>query len=305
MTSHPQSIGAASHGRWRQIAAVLWVTLLLNWAVALLKLLFGWATHCMVIVADGLHSLSDGTSNIVGLVGISLSKHPADHDHPYGHRKYETFAAVVISFFLFIVSFGVLRESVLGWVRQRTPEVNAMSFALMGLTLCVNLFVVVYERRKAFALKSDLLMSDSWHTLSDVFITLSVAAALVGIRLKVPRLDALFSFVIAFVIFSTAVRILKRGSDVLCDRAVLDTQKVEHIARRVEGVLDCHEIRTRGRVDDVYVDLHILVDPQMSVFASHGLANIIERDIKREIPGVTDVVVHVEPLSHDHEELKG
>ncbi len=79
--------------RARQIAVVLWITLFLSWSVAFVKSMFGMATHCMVITADGLHSFSDGASNIIGLIAITISGHPADQDHPYGHQKYETFAS--------------------------------------------------------------------------------------------------------------------------------------------------------------------------------------------------------------------
>ena len=165
--------------RTRQVAFVLWVTLILNWTIALLKLIFGFATQCMVIVADGVHSFSDGTSNIVGLVAIHIAGHPADRDHPYGHQKYETLAAVVISFFLFVVSFGIIREAIVSFARPKATEVSALSFLLMGATFLVNLFVVWYERKKGRLLESDLLLSDSWHTMTDLFITLTVVVALV------------------------------------------------------------------------------------------------------------------------------
>ena len=289
--------------RTRQVAFVLWVTLILNWTIALLKLIFGFATQCMVIVADGVHSFSDGTSNIVGLVAIHIAGHPADRDHPYGHQKYETLAAVVISFFLFVVSFGIIREAIVSFARPKATEVSALSFILMGATFLVNLFVVWYERKKGKLLESDLLLSDSWHTMTDLFITLTVVVALVGISFHVPHLDSIFSIAIATIIVVIAVRILKRGSDVLVDKAVIKAERIEGIVRRVSGVKDCHEIRTRGRLDDVYVDLHVLVDNEMTVMASHKLANIIEHNIRQEIPSVHDVVVHIEPVSHDHREL--
>jgi cation diffusion facilitator family transporter len=300
----PNSEALVKLERTRQIATVLWVTLVLNWSLAAAKLIFGLITQCMVIAADGLHSLSDGTSNIVGLVAITISGHPADRGHPYGHRKFETLASVTIGFFLIVVSFGILREAVLALVHPRIPQVNSFSFLVMTISLFVNIFVVWYERKKAGELKSDLLLSDSWHTLSDVFVTLSVFVALIGIRLHAPRLDALFTLIIAGVIFITALKILKRGSDVLVDKAVLESGRIETIVRGVEGVRDCHKIRTRGRADQVYVDLHVLVDNQMTVQKSHHLADLIERLICQEIPAVCDVVVHIEPLSHEHEELE-
>ncbi len=289
--------------RARQVAFVLWVTLILNWTVSLLKLVFGVATQCMVIVADGIHSFSDGTSNIVGLIAIQIAGHPADRDHPYGHQKYETLAAVAISFFLFAVSFGIIREAIVSFAQPKATEVNSLSFLLMGGTFVINLFVVWYERKKGKLLKSELLLSDSWHTMTDIFITLTVVAALIGISLRIPHLDSIFSIVIAAIIVMIAIRILKRSSDVLLDKAVIETERIETIVRKVDGVRDCHEIRTRGRADDVYVDLHVLVDNQMTVLTSHRLANIIEHNIRLEIPGVRDVVVHIEPVSHDHREV--
>ena len=289
--------------RTRQIALVLWITLALNWGVSALKIFFGLATRCMAITADGVHSLSDGTSNIVGLIAIYISGRPADKGHPYGHQKYETLASGAIAILLFIVAAGIFRKAIDGFIKNTTPEVNFFSFAVMGSTLLVNLFVVWYERKKGHLLQSDFLISDSWHTLTDVFVTVGVFIALIGIGLKVPRLDAIVSFFVAIVIVIAAIRIVKSSSDVLCDKAVLETGKIERIVRGIEGVKDCHEIRTRGRMDSVYVDLHVLVDNDMTTFASHHLANLIERNIRKEIPDVCDVVVHIEPLEHRHEEV--
>lgn len=287
----------------RGVARVLWVTLALNWSVAALKILLGTFTNCLVIVADGWHSLSDGTSNIVGLAGITISRHPADFDHPYGHRKYETFTATLISFFLFFVAFSIAREAWAAWWSPRQPQVTALSFLLMGFTLAVNLFVVWYERRKARELRSDLLASDSLHTMTDVFVTSTVLIALAGIRWNLPWLDPVFSFLIAAVIAWTATMILKQTSDVLCDKAVLDPALLDPIVRSAPGVKDCHRIRTRGRPDDIHVDLHVLVDGRMTVTDSHEVANQIEHRILESFPGVSDVVVHVEPLSHGHGDL--
>lgn len=289
--------------RTRQIAFVLWITLLLNWLVSFLKIALGLWTQCMVITADGVHSLADGASNIVGLVAIYFSGRPADKSHPYGHRKYEAFAALLIAVFLIAVAGGILKEAIWHFIHPQTPEVNWLSFTLMGITLVVNIFVVVYERQKGRTLQSEFLISDAQHTLTDIFVTLSVIIALFGIYFKLPFVDSLFSAAIAGFIILTAVRIMKQTSDVLCDHAVVGTDRIEKIVRGIAGVRDCHEIRTRGSMDDIHVDLHVLVDADMTVADSHRLANRVERDIRKAIQGVADVVVHVEPVSHEHEEL--
>ncbi len=289
--------------RIRRVKVILWVTLILNWGTALLKITYGWATHTMVITADGFHSLSDGTSNIIGLIAIAISGHPADENHPYGHEKYETMASIVIAMLLLVVSYGIFYQAFLGLQNPRQPEVTPLSFILMGGTLLVNILIVCMERWGAKEFQSEILHSDSWHTLTDIFITMGIFVALAAIRFNIPILDPLFSMLIAGIIAYVAFRILKQSSDVLCDKAVFSTDDIETIVRKVPGVSDCHEIRTRGKNHAGYVDLHVLVDPHMSVQESHRLANIIERDIKEGLPGVLDVVVHIEPTTHDHDEL--
>ncbi len=289
--------------RARQIAFVLWVTLILNWSVAGLKVGLGWWTHSMVILADGVHSFADGASNIAGLIAIYISAHPANRRFPYGHHKFETMAAVAIAFFLLVVAVGIFKEALWGIIHPQQPQISGMVIALIGVTLAVNIFVVWYERKKSRELTSDLLESDSWHTLTDVFVTISVLVALVGIYFGVSKLDAVFSLGISVVITMTAFKILKSGMGVLLDKVVVPKDQIESLVRAVEGVKDCHEIRSRGRQDAVYVDLHVLVDSAMTVQDSHRLANIIERKIRESIHGVQDVVVHIEPHTHDHREI--
>jgi cation diffusion facilitator family transporter len=286
--------------RARQVAWVLWVILGLNWAVALAKILLGLATRSIAVTADGLHSFSDGASNIIGLVAIRIARHPADEDHPYGHQKYETLASTAIAFLLFLVAFRIYSEAFRGIFHPEPTVVGGLSFVVMGATLLVNFFVVAYEKRAAKRLNSDLLKSDSQHTMTDIFVTLSVLASLIGTKLGVPYLDAGFSFVVATVILFTAFDILKKSSDVLCDKVVLDAAEVKRIVTGIRGVRDCHEIRSRGKADDVYLDLHVLVDNEMTVVASHDVANEIEKNLRQAFPVVHDVVVHIEPVSHGH-----
>jgi cation diffusion facilitator family transporter len=292
--------------RARSISRVLWLTLGLNWAVAAGKILFGWLTGSLMIMADGFHSISDGASNIVGLIAIRIAGRPADREHPYGHHKFETLAAFIISIFLLLTALGILRQAVLHLAHvARAPVIGPASFVVMGVTLGVNLFVATYERRKGKELKSEFLINDSWHTLTDIFVTASVLAGLVGLRLGWPWLDPVFAIGISGIILFTAARIGLKGARVLVDRASVDPEAIERVVRRIEGVRDCHRIRTRGRDENIHVDLHVLVDPHLTVEAAHRLSNLIERDIRDGIPGIHDVVVHIEPTTHDHEELGG
>lgn len=295
--------GAPRAERFERIARVLWITLVLNWLVAFLKIVLGFSTQCMVIVADGLHSFSDGSSNIAGLAAIRVAKAPPDEDHPYGHEKFETLAAAVIAFMLFLAAFGIAKEAVISFFHPKQTQITPSSFAVMFFTLGVNFFVAFYERGKGRELKSDFLLGDAWHTATDILVTIGVLVAMVGISRGIPYLDSIFSLTIAVIIVLTAVQILKRSTDVLVDKAMLDAKLIDKAVRAVPGVLDCHEIRTRGKADRIYVDMHVLVDPKMSVKDSHQVANLIEKKIRDEFSAVADVVVHIEPLSHEHDEL--
>lgn len=278
------------------IKRILIIVLILNWVVALAKITFGIFSRCASITADGFHSLSDGTSNIIGLIGITIAAQPTDKDHPYGHRKYETFFSLAIAGLLFIISYELLENSIKRLQNPGNPLIDVRNFAVMVFTLCVNLFVMNYEYKKGKQLQSDILISDSLHTKSDVLISFSVIAALFFIKLGYPILDPIITIVIALFIAHTGFTIARTGSGVLCDKAVIiNEQLISNIVLNVNGVKNCHKIRTRGRADDIHIDLHVQVKPNMHVDQAHKISYAIEDELKKGISGVTDVVVHIEP----------
>lgn len=287
-----------------EVKKTLSVVLILNWLVACLKLVFGYRIGSSSMVADGFHSFSDGTSNIIGLLGIRLASQPKDSDHPYGHKKYETMASVMISSLLFIVCFHILHDSLERLNSSRAPEVNAMSIAVMIGTLALNIIVMAYEYKKGRRLGSDILIADSLHTRADILTSFSVLAAFAGVRMGWLWMDAAVAVVIAVVIGIAAIGILRHTSAVLCDSAVLDPVEVEKAVLGVPGVKRCHRIRTRGRADDVHVDLHVLVHDQTPLVKAHALSSQIEARMKQHFSGVTDVIVHIEPLSAEHHDAE-
>jgi cation diffusion facilitator family transporter len=282
---------------YQKIRKILLVILALNWLVALAKIIYGLTSRCSSMTADGFHSLSDGTSNLIGLLGIHFACQPVDKDHQYGHKKYETFFSLIISVMLFIVAFNLIRE---GWVRLLNPilpRVDISSFAVMLVTLMANIWIMRYEYKKGRELKSDILISDSMHTRADIFTSFSVIGSIVAIRSGLSIVDPLITMLISLFIGFTAFEIAKRGSDVLCDTAVfLDDRKITDIVLKTKGVRACHKIRSRGRIDDIHIDLHVQVNPNMHIDDAHQISYQIEKAIKSSISGITDVVVHMEPL---------
>lgn len=291
--------------RYLKIRRVLIYILFLNWGVAAAKLFYGWVIRSASMTADGFHSFSDGSSNIIGLIGIWVASRPIDETHPYGHKKYETLTSVGVSVLLFFVCFNVVKEGILRFFHPFVPQVNVSSFLVMGISLAINIAVMIYENKKGIALKSDILISDALHTRADILTSSSVIVTLIGIRLGYPILDPIASLVISGFIAYAAIEILKESSRVLSDGVAIPIEEIKRVVLSIRGVKECHQIRSRGRADDVHIDLHVLVDRTMDVHRAHHLSYAIENKIKRDFRGVTDVVVHIEPFEKKEQKNEG
>ncbi|KPK41714.1 MAG: cation transporter [Omnitrophica WOR_2 bacterium SM23_29] len=281
--------------KYVRVRNILICVLVLNWAVALAKILYGHITNSLSMFADGLHSLSDGSSNIIGLIGIFIASRPKDVDHPYGHRKYETLISMAIAMILFFIAFNIIKRSIVRFIHPEFTRVDPLSFIVMFVTLFINVAVMKYEYTKGKELKSDFLIADSYHTGSDIFASISVIASLISIKMGFPIADVIAGFIISLLICYVGVDILKHSSRVLCDYAVIDVKEVEEAISDMPGVIGCHRVRTRGRLDDIYVDLHITVDKDMPIKKAHELSTSVEKRIRNKFSGVTDVIVHIEP----------
>ncbi|MCG2709796.1 MAG: cation diffusion facilitator family transporter [Thermodesulfovibrionales bacterium] len=282
-----------------QIRKVLIFTLILNLLVSLAKVIYGYISNSIAMVSDGFHSFFDGVSNIVGLIGIWIASHPPDERHPYGHKKYETLFTVIIAVMIFTACFQIIRQVYHSIVENHRTEVTTVSFAVMLITMCINIFVARYESRKGKELKSEFLAADAMHTKSDILASIAVIASLILTKAGYRFADAIVGIVITFFIARIGYEIIKRASDVLVDTICIDTSAIESIINSVEGVKGCHDIRTRGTEHAINLDLHILVDPKISAEEAHKIADSVEERIKGSFPAVTDIVVHIEPEGND------
>lgn len=298
---HGHSSGGSSFSEdasSRETRFVLWAVLWLNLGVAAAKLVYGLMTDSVSMQADGIHSSFDGLSNVMGLIGLWAAASPPDATHPYGHKKYETFAAAGIGIMLFGTCLYILYNSYLHWREGLVPEVTAVSFAIMLGTMVVNWGVMTWEHRRGRALQSEILVADSHHTASDILSSLAVLVGLAAVSMGYPLLDPLAGLVIAVFIGHTGVMVLREASQSLSDKARIAADAVEKVALTVEGVRCCNEIRTRGLERHVFMDLRIHVDPSMTIGQAHTLAHQVEDTLKHTFPGVAEVIVHVEPEEH-------
>lgn len=287
-----------SENNYKKIRQVLWIILLANLVVAVLKVAVGVIINSTSMTADGFHSLTDGSSNIVGLIGIRLASKPVDEDHPYGHGKFETLGSLFIAGMLIFLGGKIIVDAISGFANPTIPEITVYSLVILLLTLITNIFISFYEYKIGKKLGSIILMSDSMHTRSDIFISAGVLLTLGGIKFGLPPIfDSIVSLVVAGFILYAACEILNSTTDILVDKAVISKDKVREIALCFHEVKDVHDIRSRGGCNKVYVDMHIMTEPDMSVQKSHELMHEIENKLKEEINSKAEVIVHIEPYN--------
>jgi cation diffusion facilitator family transporter len=305
VTTGPKpATGASSRfDRDAKVIRILWWILVLNLTVAALKLLFGYFAGSVSMLADGLHSILDSSSNVVGLAAIHIARKGPDDTHPYGHRKFETLASLAIATFLFATSVGVLNEVIRRFQGEHQVEPRVETFVVMGITLLISATIARYERRAARELRSSILMADSRHTQSDVYVTIGVLVSLVAAVLNFPIMDIVVGLLIVVFIAYSGVQIVRGSLSVLSDAQAIDPEDIVRVAMQSEEVLETHRVRSRGVPGDIHVDLHLHLPPNMTTARAHEVAHEVSHRIRSEFADVIDVVIHVEP--HGHEEHDG
>jgi cation diffusion facilitator family transporter len=286
------------------IRRVLYLALALNLLVAAAKIGFGRFAHFLAIEADGYHSLTDALSSVVALVGAGLALRPPDEDHPYGHRKLEVLAAIVIGLALVGLSVRIAGD-VVRHARGGTahaPAVTAGAFAVLATTLLVNLAVSLHQAREGRRLRSQVLLSDAQHTRSDCWVTGAVLLTAILARLGVPQVDVPAAALVAVIIGKAGVEIVLTNARYLSDAALIAPAQVRRVAGAVAGVERVHTIRSRGTPSAIYLDLRMQVAGHLSVLETAAISRRVEAAIRSELDSVVDVTIHAEPLEATHDD---
>ncbi|MGL4914307.1 MAG: cation diffusion facilitator family transporter [Romboutsia sp.] len=282
---------------FRKVKQVLWLILFANWGVAIMKIIIGTSIKSASMTADGFHSLSDGASNIVGLIGISIASKPKDKEHPYGHKKYEVIASMFIGGMLLVLAGKIILTSISRFTNIVEPSITTESLLVLVLTLIINIVVCTSENRIGNKLNSHILISDSMHTKSDIFVSVGVLFTLVGVKLGLPAIiDPIASLVVSGFIIHSAYEIFKSATCVLVDKAIIDEDEIREIVMKFEDVKGVHNIRSRGSENDMHIDMHILTEPHISLDQSHRLSHEIEDKIQDLVNKNAQVIVHLEPF---------
>jgi cation diffusion facilitator family transporter len=255
----------------------------------------GYATGSISVISDGFHSLADSASNVMAMIGLRASRMPPDEDHPYGHRKFETLAAGGIAFFLALVVVEVGRTALVRLRGGEPPDVTTISFAVMLVTVAINLVVVRYEAGRGRALTSEILLADAMHTRSDIYTSCGVFISLLAVWAGYPILDPIGGIVIVGFIARTGYTIALQTSSVLADRVVIAEDDIRAVVMSVPEVVGCHRIRSRGSADHTFLDLHVWFPSETTLFEAHRLSHVVKDRLLERFPHVADAIIHIEP----------
>lgn len=269
-----------------------------NILLTVLKIGAGIAGHSQALVADGIHSLTDLLSDgLVLLAGRHAVQGP-DGDHPYGHARYEAVATLVLGFLLLGVALGV------GWdaghrlfATEKLLRPGYLALAVTLLSILVKEWLYWWTLRHAKRVRSDLLKANAWHHRSDAISSVIVLVGIAGVMAGLPYLDAIAAVFVAIMIAQIAWQLGLGAVNELVDTG-LEADRLTAIRdtiRSVGGVRDIHMLRTRRHGGDASADVHVLVDPTVSVSEGHMISLSVEQRLKREIDEITDVTVHIDP----------
>lgn len=285
------------------VRRVLIITLLLNLFVMILKAVVGTLTGSLSLLADALHSVTDSANNILGLIASAFSSPKPDREHPYGHLKFEAVGALGISAFLGIACFEILQGAIEGIIKGRNPvKISPPELWLLLLVLGVNIFVAFYERRVGKSVGSPILIADAKHTMSDVWVTISVIGGLIGVWLGYQWLDLVLAFPVALLVFWSGWSVLKENLPWLVDQMAIAPEAIYEIAVSVPGVLNCHDIASRGVLGrQIFIEMHLIVDSP-DVETAHHITEEVEKRLEERFSPVR-ILIHVEPPSYKSERI--
>lgn len=292
----------SAHQKIHFIKKAAWVAIFTNGILGLLKTVGGFIFQSHALIADGLHSLSDLVIDFMVVIGGHWSHREADEEHPYGHQRIETAMTLLISLFLIltgvIIGYDALKSSF--HPTPTSPGWNALVLAAISAFANEGLFR--YTQHLNQGIKTDLLEACAWHHRSDA---LTAAVVVLGILLSVLGLHS-FDHIAAIIV---GVMIIKMGWDYswesiqqLIDRGVdQETHQLIYSAiKQTSGVDKIHQLRTRLMGQDIFVDVHILVDPFISVSEGHFIAQKVHHKLMKKFSNIRDVTIHVDPEDDEH-----
>ena len=280
----------------KQIRQVTYLGIVINVVLSALKVSVGLAAGSMALFADGIHSISDMATDIVVLLGVHFGSRKPDTEHPYGHGKIEVFSAISIALILIVIGMGMIYRAAMDIAAR---EVSKPGIVVIVALVSIIVKEVLYQvtKKAAIALHSPALYANAWHHRSDALSSVVVVVGLVSVMLGFVHGDRIAAMFVGLMIILVGVRVIIDNLHELVDVAVDENTilQIKQIISSKEQIRQWHKLRTRTVGREVFLDLHILVDPDLSVSAGHAIAESLEESLHEQIIRPVNITVHIEP----------
>lgn len=271
--------------------------------ISIAKLIFGYSFHSNSLIADGFNNLSDIVGNVALLFGLHLASQPADANHKFGHWKFEDLSSLITSFIMFIVGFQVLIQTLQAIFFGKETAIDPLGAIVGVISALIMLLVYAYNKRLSKRVKSSALVAASKDNLSDAITSIGTSIAIVAASLNLPIIDRIAAIVITFFILKTANDIFMQSAFSLSDG--FDNK---HLKKYEAAILEIPKITAvksqRGRTygSNVYLDIVLEMNPDLSVYESHAITEQVEQMLSERF-AVYDIDIHVEPSKIPEDEL--
>lgn len=277
------------------------VSIIINLALSMFKLLAGIVAHSGAMVSDAVHSASDVFSTVIVMIGVRMAGKASDKEHPYGHERMECVAAIVLAVVLAITGGGIGYAGIAKMLDGHyetlaVPGMLALVAAILSIVTKEALFW--YTGYHARRIDSGALMADAWHHRSDALSSIGALMGILGARMGFPVLDPAASVVICLFILKAAYEIFKDAVDKMVDKSC-DVQTEEALRGCIlgqQGVRTIDMLHTRVFGNKIYVDVEISLDGSMSLYEAHAIAEKVHDELERQFPKVKHIMVHMNPV---------
>jgi cation diffusion facilitator family transporter len=290
--------------RYKEVRKVTLIGSAIDFLLGITKIFVGLIAHSQALIADGIHSLSDLATDLIVLYAAKHAHKEADEIHPYGYGRIETLATVGLGISLITIACGIAYDAVL---RLNDPDTllqpGLLALAAATVSVIVKEWIYHYTIRVARRLGSGMLMANAWHSRSDAITSIVVVIGITGAMFEYPYLDAVAAIAVSVMIVKIGVDLVRASSKELIDTA-LEPQEIDDIRKHissVSGVRAMHMLRSRKSAGDAFIDVHVQVDPELSVSNGHQIAETVRQHLMDKVDKVTDVTVHIDPENDESE----
>lgn len=281
----------------RQIRSITYLGMVVNIVLAVLKMIIGVAVSSLAMLADGIHSLSDLATDVAVVVGSHWGAKKPDTTHPYGHGRIETFSGLFVALVLILVGGFMVYEATLSIARNETAAAHWAVLAGALASIVAKEWLYRATRNVARKVHSPAVYANAWHHRSDAFSSVAVLIGFVAMTVGFDHGDQVAAIAVGFMIIIVGGRVIAQSLMELTEGAV-DSKTTDHIKSILcanPAIRQWHRLRTRTVGREVFLDVHILVDPELNVAAAHDISEGLERALDEQINRPVNITVHIEP----------